>query len=90
MVEIRMIKTDVGLCYTKLLYYKININQNDINLEVEAQFPASHWIMASSCLLTNTLVWAGFLIWAALSPDELSTQDRAPYSMVTGMDGGSR
>lgn len=40
--------------------------------------------------LTSTLVGACFLIWATLSPDELSTQDRAPYNMETGMDGGSR
>ncbi len=41
-------------------------------------------------LLTSTLVWALFLIWTTLSPDELSTQDRAPYSMVMGMEAGSR
>lgn len=35
-------------------------------------------------------MWAGVRIWAAVSPEELSTQERAPYSMVTGMEGGSR
>lgn len=35
-------------------------------------------------------MWAGFRIWAAASPEELSTQERPPYSMVTGMEGGSR
>lgn len=34
------------------------------------------------------LVW--FLMFTTSSPEELSTQDRAPYSMVTGMEGGSR
>lgn len=40
--------------------------------------------------LTSTLVWALPRISAALFPDELSTQDLAPYSIVTGMEVGSR
>lgn len=35
-------------------------------------------------------MWAWSLIWTTLSPDELSTQDHSPYSMVMGIEGGSR
>lgn len=47
------------------------------------------WMQMCVSLLTSTLVLEWFLIWAILYPDELSTQDCAPYSRVTGMEAGS-
>lgn len=45
---------------------------------------------AKAALLTITLAGACSLIWSTLSPDELSTHDHSPYSIVRGIEGGSR
>lgn len=41
-------------------------------------------------LLTVTLVGLLPLIWMTVCPVELSTHESEPYSMLTGVDGGSR
>lgn len=69
---------EIFYCYTKQFHWWV---------QLPPSYPS---VWKSLCPLTSTLVWAWPLISATLSPDELSTQDRAPYSMETGTEGGRR